>query len=213
MAHPDRGREIADGQYAFNRFSRQILRQSWQSPVRNGGKGVIQARGTPANGDEKAQKHPDRRHDRFGATNAARPSPFEDKRSECPRRQALWLVPKHVEHGRDRQPVAVEGRLSRPAVGLHPLTKGSKQCRLRWGWEDRGRRGHDPCRLEEADQVTRSHKQVAIAATGMPQALDPLEVMTIRLKGLHIQRLHAETCAVGPAREAMCASQQMEDAA
>jgi len=97
-------------------------------------------------------------------------------------------------------------------VGLHPLPKGSQQCRLRRGWEHGGRRGHDPYRLEEADQVTRSHKQVAIASAGIPQALDPLEVMAIYLKGLHIQRLHAETGAVGPAREAMGAAQQMEDA-
>jgi len=53
---------------------------------------------------------------------------------------------------------------------------------------------------------------VAIASAGIPQALDPLEVMAIYLKGLHIQRLHAETGAVGPAREAMGAAQQMEDA-
>jgi hypothetical protein len=54
---------------------------------------------------------------------------------------------------------------------------------------------------------------VAIAATGIPQAPDLLEAMTIRLKGLPIQRLQAETGAVGPAREAMGAAQQMADTA
>jgi hypothetical protein len=66
-------------------------------------------------------------------------------------------------------------------VGLHPLPKGPKQGGLS-GWKEaRGCGCYPACGLEEVDEVTRPHKEVAQATTGIPQALEPVEGMPIRL--------------------------------
>jgi hypothetical protein len=66
---------------------------------------MVQAWGTAADGDEKAQKHAHRGHNGFSASAPTLPSPLQDKCTECLRLKALGLVAQPVQQGRERQTV------------------------------------------------------------------------------------------------------------
>jgi hypothetical protein len=63
------------------------------------------------------------------------------------------------------------------------------------------------------DEVPRPYKEVAEAATGIAQALESLEVLSIGLERAHIESLDMEPGAVSPAWEAVCTPQEVMDTA
>jgi hypothetical protein len=96
VAHPTWGRELTGRQHLVHRLGRERLGERGEPPLGKGGEGIIQAWGTAADGDEKAQKHAHRGHDGFGAPDAALPSPLQDERAEGLRLKALGPVAQPV---------------------------------------------------------------------------------------------------------------------
>src|SRR6266571_1765417 len=80
----------------------------------------------------------------------------------------------------------------------HPGPKGHKEFRLRT-WQSRWGRWRDvPRHLKEAHKVACAHKEMAIATTGVVQALEVSQVLTKRLQGVGIQRLQRQASCLGP---------------
>ena len=147
----------------------------------------------------------------------ARPMPLCPARSSTkaggPCLKALGLVSERVEQSGDRQTVAVEGRLRSSRGGCASRPKGSQEFGLRRGWGHRGRRAPDPAVSRKRHKVTRPHKEMATAATGIAQALEALEVLPKRLQGLRIELLQRNP-ALWAQHEKRCdTAQQVRDPA
>src|SRR5215831_2748902 len=155
----------------------------------NGRQGVLQTWCTAANGDEKAQKHPHRRHHRFGPTDPFIPSPMEHESPQSLGLIAFGLLTEGLEQSDDRQTVAVQGGFGRASVRAHPVTKGAKEFGDRRRGNHRGSWRHEPGCLKEAHKVARSDKEMAIAAAGIAKALGVVEMMTKRLECFCIEFL------------------------
>jgi hypothetical protein len=93
------------------------------------------------------------------------------------------------------------------------VTKGAKEFGGRRRGNHRGSRRYEPGYLKEVHKVARSDKEMAIAAAGIAQALDVLEMMTKRLEGLCIEFLKRQSGLLRPEREALHPTHQMRDAA
>jgi hypothetical protein len=68
---------------------------------------MVQARGAPTAGDEKAHKHPRSGHNSFGAPDPTLPRMVEHESAEGRGGKLLRLLPKGVEQRADGQTIPV----------------------------------------------------------------------------------------------------------
>jgi len=166
--------------------------------MRHGRYGVVETRLTTANGDEETQKHAYGSNHRFGPFDPLLPSPFEYEVPEGCGPKSFGLFTERVQQSNDRQTIALEGGVGCSPMRPHPGPKGHKEFRLRT-WQSRWGRWRDvPRHLKEAHKVACAHKEMAIATTGVVQALEVSQVLTKRLQGVGIQRLQRQASCLGP---------------
>jgi hypothetical protein len=177
------------------------------------GKRLVSTRGAAANGQEQVPDHPHRLDQRFRAADSPTPSAIKDQGPQGCGLKALGLLTERRQQRQDRPAVRVEHRLGRPAVGPPPGAKRVQECGVWWWWPHHERRGDPPNSFPAGDNVAGAQKKMAMAPTGIMQALARVPVVTERLERVHIDRLDGESGVLCPWREVVSATPQVADTA